>query len=170
MAFHEKAGRSQGNSGFIVSFFFFVAEKSASPAELATVAMFPFALSKSDSFRSVQVGRSRFSRCCYLISDLSFHSRVERGPGHRRSHRNSALALSFLFQERFGLCFCRLVLPFGFMPLPPLSLRCCCATVRTLHHSPTGDAATPPAFSPWQQWPVSSRSSRRARPVSVPSA
>ena len=82
MAFHEKAGRSQGNSGFIVSSLFFVAEKSASPAELATVAMLPFALSRSESFRSVQVGRSRFSRCCYLICGLSFHLRVERGPGH----------------------------------------------------------------------------------------
>ena len=32
IAFHEKAGRSQGNSGFIVVLFFFV-EKSFSPAE-----------------------------------------------------------------------------------------------------------------------------------------
>jgi len=30
MAFHEKAGRSQGNSGFIASFLFFVAEKKFS--------------------------------------------------------------------------------------------------------------------------------------------
>src|SRR5438270_2207971 len=47
---------------------------------VATVAMLPFALSRSDSFRSVQVGRSRFSRCCYLFGALwpcSF--RVEPG-------------------------------------------------------------------------------------------
>jgi hypothetical protein len=33
MAFHEKAGRSQGNSGFIVSSWFFFAYKGFSPAE-----------------------------------------------------------------------------------------------------------------------------------------
>jgi hypothetical protein len=47
------------------------------PAELTTVAMLPFALSRSESFRSVQVGRSRFSRCCHLISDLSFLGKRE---------------------------------------------------------------------------------------------
>jgi hypothetical protein len=81
MAFHEKAGRSQGNSGFMVSFWFFSLTKF-SPAELATVAMLPSALSRSESFRSVHVGRSQFSRRCYLFGDLSFHFRVERGPGH----------------------------------------------------------------------------------------
>jgi hypothetical protein len=35
----------------------------------------------SESFRSVHVGRSRFSRCCHLIGDLSFQLKVERGPG-----------------------------------------------------------------------------------------
>jgi len=39
---------------------------------VATVAMLPFALSRSDLFRSVQVGRSRFSRCCYLFGALLF--------------------------------------------------------------------------------------------------
>ena len=63
-AFHEKAGRSQ------VSSVFFSLDKVFLPAELATVAMLPFALSRSDSFRSVHVGRSRFSRCCYLIGAL----------------------------------------------------------------------------------------------------
>ena len=33
-------------------------------------------------FRSVQVGCSRFSRCCHLIFDLSFHLAMEVGPGH----------------------------------------------------------------------------------------
>jgi hypothetical protein len=74
IAFHEKAGRSQGNS-----FVFFV-DKCFS-RRVATVAMLPSALSRSESFRSVHVGRSQFSRCCYLFGDLSLHSRVERGPG-----------------------------------------------------------------------------------------
>jgi hypothetical protein len=43
--------------------------------------------------RSVQVGCSRFSRCCHLIFDLSFHLDDGVGPGVRRSHRNSALKL-----------------------------------------------------------------------------
>ena len=64
LTFHEKAGRSQ------VSSVFFSLDKVFLPAELATVAMLPFALSRSDSFRSVHVGRSRFSRCCYLIGAL----------------------------------------------------------------------------------------------------
>jgi hypothetical protein len=42
---------------------------------------------------SVQVGCSRCSRCCHLLVDLSSISNTEVGPGHRRSHRNSALGL-----------------------------------------------------------------------------
>src|SRR5438270_10946849 len=77
MAFHEKAGRSQVGS------FFILLDKGFSPAESATVAMLPSALSRSDSFRSVHVGRSRYSRCCHLFSALWFCScRVEPGPGH----------------------------------------------------------------------------------------
>jgi hypothetical protein len=47
IAFHEKAGRSQ------VSFLFDTVFPSA---ELATVAMLPFALSKSDSFARCRLG------------------------------------------------------------------------------------------------------------------
>src|SRR3984893_5377438 len=72
MAFHEKAGRSQ------VDFFFFLSAMLFSPCGVATVAMLPSALSRSDSFRSVHVGRSRFSRCCHLFGALWFCScRVE---------------------------------------------------------------------------------------------
>jgi hypothetical protein len=38
-------------------------------SQAASVAILPSALFWSD-FRSVQVGRSQFSRCCYLIIDL----------------------------------------------------------------------------------------------------
>ena len=75
MAFHEKAGRSQVD-------WFLILLEIVSPAELATVAMLPSALSRSESFRSVHVGRSQFSRRCYLFGDLWFHIKVERGPGH----------------------------------------------------------------------------------------
>ena len=77
MAFHEKAGRSQVESclASLNNDFFF--------RRVATVAMLPFALSRSDFIRSVQFGRSRFSRCCYLISALwfgSFESRTWARP------------------------------------------------------------------------------------------
>src|SRR5579859_1240101 len=77
MAFHEKAGRSQVDSCRAMLNKVFVSRR------VATVAMLPSALSRSESVRSVHVGRSRFSRCCYLISALWFRScRVEPGPGH----------------------------------------------------------------------------------------
>jgi hypothetical protein len=69
MAFHEKAGRSQ-----VGSFVF-------SAAESATDAILPSALSVS-AVRSVQVGRSRFSRRCHLIIDLPFHPQMKVEPGH----------------------------------------------------------------------------------------
>ena len=78
-AFHEKAGRSQENSGFIVSSWFFSLAKFSH--RVFAVAMLPSALSSSESFRSVHVGRSQFSRCCYRFGDLWFHLRIERGPG-----------------------------------------------------------------------------------------
>jgi hypothetical protein len=45
-----------------------------------TVATLPSALLVSD-FRSVQVGCSRFSRCCHLFSDLSSMLKDGSGPG-----------------------------------------------------------------------------------------
>ena len=69
IAFHEKAGRSQVGSCFFLDKVF--------SCRVATVAMLPSALLRSDWFRSVHVGRSRFSRCCHLISDLSFHFKRE---------------------------------------------------------------------------------------------
>ena len=89
----------------------------------------------------------------------------ERGPGDRRSHRNSALAFDCSLPGTILTWFCLVV----FTRLPRLSCDCCCAMARTPLRSPTGDAATPPAFSRSQRWLDSSRSSLHARPVSVPS-
>jgi hypothetical protein len=50
IAFHEKAGRSQ------VDLFLYLWGKLVSRAELATVAMLPFALSRSDSFARCRLG------------------------------------------------------------------------------------------------------------------
>ena len=77
IAFHEKAGRSQVDS--LLAWL----NKVCFSRRVAAVAMLPSALSRSDSFRSVHVGRSRFSRCCHLFGALWFCSfRVEPGPGH----------------------------------------------------------------------------------------
>ncbi len=95
IAFHEKAGRSQV---FICSL-----DKVFSPAEWATVATLPSALLMSD-FRSVQVGCSRFSRCCHLIVDLCFHH--DDGSWARRLTQSPelgvwAFALPFCFCSSF---------------------------------------------------------------------
>jgi hypothetical protein len=94
-AFHEKAGRSQ-----VDSLLFFM-EKGFFSRRVATVAMLPSALSRSDLFRSVHVGRSRFSRCCHLFGALSFHL---SGTWARRLTQSPELGfglLSFLFLKRF---------------------------------------------------------------------
>jgi hypothetical protein len=59
-AFHEKAGRCQEHFPSALTL----------PERTASAAILPSALLLSD-VRSVPVGRSRFSRCCYLIIDLS---------------------------------------------------------------------------------------------------
>src|SRR5947208_5293987 len=55
IAFHEKAGWSQGNSGFIVSFCSF-SQRRVFLRRVATVAMLPSALSRSDSFARCTLG------------------------------------------------------------------------------------------------------------------
>ena len=72
IAFHEKAGRSQ--VGFVLVF----VGQGFFSAESATVATLPSALFDERFCRSVQVGCSRFSRCCHLIIDLSFHLEHEK--------------------------------------------------------------------------------------------
>jgi hypothetical protein len=72
IAFHEKAGRSQVGS------FVFLLDKVFSPAESPLSPPFhPHSL--MSEFRSVQVGCSRFSRCCHLIIDLPSIAPMEVG-------------------------------------------------------------------------------------------
>jgi hypothetical protein len=70
MAFHEKAGRSQVDSclGFVEQGFLPPSGRCRH-ASIRT--------REERSFRSVQVGRSRFSRCCHLIIDLLSHRKDE---------------------------------------------------------------------------------------------
>jgi hypothetical protein len=72
---------------------------------VATVAMLPSALSMSESFRSVHVGRSRFSRRCHLINDLRFMLRMKVGLALDAVTGTRLWLLSFLFLERFCLFF-----------------------------------------------------------------
>ena len=94
---------------------------------------------------------------------------LQSGTWARRLTQSPELGFGFcLFSSwnDFDFVFCRFV----FTRLSPRSFGCCCATVRTLLRSPTGDAATLPAFLPSPQSLVSFRSSHHARPTSVPNA
>ena len=131
IAFHEKAGRSQVGS-FVYSLTRFFCS-----SRVATAAILPSALSMSD-FRSVQVGCSRFSRCCYLIGDLSSISKMKVGQAIN----------AVTGTRRFGFCLSLSKNVFKLLLRSPLG--CCCARGRTPLRSPTSDAATRRAFWPWQ--------------------
>jgi len=66
MAFHEKAGRSQVDSDLVLW------NNVCSPAEWPLSPCFHPRSRGAISFRSVHVGRSRFSRCCYLLGAERF--------------------------------------------------------------------------------------------------
>ena len=168
-AFHEKAGRSQGDSGFIVSFCSLSQRKVFLPpsshcrhASIRTLEERIVSLGACGAF-SIQPVLPSVWRPVVLL--------FESGTRPRRLTQSPELSFGFcLFSSwndfAFAVWFCRFV----FMPLPPPLLRCCCATVRTLRRSPTSDAAVPPAFLPWRRWLASSRFFHHAPPASVPSA
>jgi hypothetical protein len=92
---------------------------------------------------------------------------LQSGTWARRLTQSPELGFGFcLFssQNDFDFVLCLLL-----TRLPQPSCGCCCAMVRTLLHSPIGDAAAPPAFLPWPQWLASFHSFHHARPASVPS-
>jgi hypothetical protein len=63
-AFHEKAGRGQ------VSCFVFSLDKVLSPCRVSHCRHASIRTLEERFVRSVQVGRSRFSRCCHLFIGL----------------------------------------------------------------------------------------------------
>jgi len=160
IAFHEKAGRSQVNS------FVFLLDKGFSRAE------WPL----SPCFHSHSRGAIRSLGASWAFSLQPVLPSVyrpgvpllESGTRARRLTQSPELGLGFCLSLPGTVlgCFCSFV----FTRLRPLSLGCCCATERTLLRSPTGDAATPPAFSRSQRGLASSRFFRHAPPASVPSA
>ena len=52
----------------------------------------------SDLLRSVQVGCSRFSRCCHLIIDLSFHLAMEVRPAWDEARWDEKAGLLYLLR------------------------------------------------------------------------
>ncbi len=160
IAFHEKAGRSQVGSVFFCWTRFF----------------FPPSWPLSPCFHPHSRGANHFARCMLgvlgsagaAICLAPCGSARQSGTWARQLTQSPELGfglLIFLFLDDFDFVFLRC-----FMQLSPRSFGCCCAMVRTLRRSPTGDAVTRPAFLRSPRWLVSSRSSPRVRPVSVPSA
>jgi hypothetical protein len=131
---------------------------------VATVAMLPSALFEE---------RFQFARCMLAFSFQPVLPSVRRpvvlllqsGTWARRLTQSPELGFGFCLSlpGTVLLLFCLYcstrLLPFGG----------CCATVRTLLRSPTGDAAAPRAFLRWRRWLASSRSFRHAQPASDPS-
>src|SRR5215469_11147770 len=99
MGFHEKAGRSQGNSGFIVSSWFFSTRFFAPLSSRCRHAS--IRTLEERSRRSVHVGRFQFSRCCHLINDLSFHLEWNVGQPINAVTGTRLWAFVFFFLERF---------------------------------------------------------------------
>ena len=109
--------------------------------------------------RSVQVGCSRFSRCCHLIIDLWFH--LDDG-----SLGQAFDAVTGTRRLNFGLlALCFLSPWIETTPRPATRLLAGCAVVRKLLHRPTADATAPPAFAPLRSPLVSSHSFLLSPPV-----
>jgi len=134
IAFHEKAGRSQVDScrASLNKVFF--------SRRVATVAMLPFALLRAIGFARCTLGvlvsagaAICLAPCGSALAEWNLGQAINAVTGTR-------LWLLFFSSswERFRF----------FTQLPPLSLGCCCAMVCRLLRSPTGDAATRPAFWP----------------------
>src|SRR5579862_2426092 len=154
-SFHEKAGQSQVGFSFPVRVFFgfwFEPSRLCRHPSIRTLCV--------SDVRSVPVGCSRFSRCCYLISALRFLCPGKFGPGLSRSHLNSAVEPGCSVTISSLLDFS--------MPLRS-SPSDYCAMVRTLLRPPTADAAVPPASVPPPPPPVSWRFSLLVPRASAPS-
>jgi hypothetical protein len=91
---------------------FFLLDKVFSPAQSPLSPPFHPHSSLSDFVRSVQVGCSRFSRCCHLIVDLCFHP--DDGSWARRLTQSPELGV-WAFALRFCFCssFLRLLLTYA---------------------------------------------------------
>ena len=160
MAFHEKAGRSQVDSSLASLNKGFLLQPS-SHCRHASI--------RTLEERFVSLGACRaFSFQPVLLSVWRPLVALKSGTWPRRLTQSPELGFSFCLSS-LGTILTWFLL-FCFTQLPQPSLGCYCAKARILLHSPTGDAATPPAFLPWRQSLASYRFFHRARPASGPSA
>ena len=131
IAFHEKAGRSQVDSCLLLGqVFLFPPSGHCRHASIRTLC--------ERSFARCMLGvlGSAGAAICLApydsaLGELNLGQAIDAVTGTRLG------LLSFLFLGN----------DFVFMRLGELQLHSCCAMARTLLHSPTGDAATLPAFS-----------------------
>jgi hypothetical protein len=110
MAFHEKAGRSQVGFWFLLDKVFLLPSRHCRHPSIRTL--------DERLFRSVQVGRSRYSRCCHLIVDL--RSSLSEKLGQAINAVTGTRLWAFVFSKKVFLKLLR-----------RLPLACCYATVRT---------------------------------------
>src|SRR5215470_1845546 len=154
IAFHEKAGRSQVNSWlFLQDKVFLPPSSHCRHASIRTL-----------EERIVSLGaRWAFSFQPVLPSDWRPVVSRKSGTWARRLTQSPDSALAFVVYSSWNDF--DFVLPFCFTRLPELSFLCCCATGRILLRSPTGDAATLPAFSRSPRWLAFCRSSHHVPPA-----
>ena len=146
MAFHEKAGRSQVDSLFLFrgTTFFSCRVGHCRHASIRTLEERFVSLGACWAFSFQPVLPSVWRPVVLLFQSRTWARPLDAVTGTR--------LWAFVFSLPGTILICLL-----FTRLPPPSFGCCCATVRTLLRSPTGDAATPPAFLPSPRWLASFR-------------
>ena len=144
IAFHEKAGRSQGNSLF---------EASSSFFSVAKILLPPSSRCRHASIRTLEERIISLGACWafsiqpVLPSVWRPVASLKSGTWPRRLTQSPELGFGFVFflPGTILTWFCLVV----FTRMPQPSCGGCCARARTLLRLPTDDAAAPPAFLQW---------------------
>src|SRR5215469_11579616 len=136
IAFHEKASRSQVSS---CAFFLF---------KVFLLPSWPL----SPCFHSHSRGATRFARCRLGVLGSAGAALCLAPCGSAVREWNLGQAINAVTGTRLWLLSFFSWNRFVFTQPPQRSPGGCCATGRTLLHSPTSDAVTPPAFSQSPRW------------------
>ena len=131
-AFHEKAGRSQVGGSYLLGKIFSLPSRPCRQPSIRTLLMSDCSLGASWVF-SFQPVLPPVYRPCLPSPRRKLGQAINAVTGTRR------LSFVFLFSSMFLITL-----------LPASSPGCCSATAHTLLRLPTADAATRPAFAPWQ--------------------
>ena len=99
IAFHEKAGRSQVDCSCLFITSFPQPSRHCRHPSIRTL--------DERLFRSVQVGRSRYSRCCHLIVDLRSSLSEKLGQAINAVTGTRRLGFVFSFPKKVFLSCCR---------------------------------------------------------------